>query len=108
MVAPISRVVDDTTVYQLLSRYGKAFKGMVSVICTHSDAGLIGSERKMVNHLQQEDKDVELYHELSDKMKAKELRKMRRRAFFKSQQVCAQQLGIGEGFSRVAAPCLSW
>lgn len=44
---------------------------MISVICTHSDAGLIGSERKMVNHLQQEDKDVEPYHELSDKMKAK-------------------------------------
>lgn len=52
--------------------------------------------------------DDELSHITSDKMKAKELRKMRRRAFFKSQQVCAQQLGIGEGFSRVAAPCLSW
>jgi hypothetical protein len=64
-------VVDDTTVYQLLSRYGKAFKGMINVICTHSDAGLIGSERKMANHLQQEDKDVELYYELTDKMKAK-------------------------------------
>ena len=52
--------------------------------------------------------DDELSHITSDKMKAKKLRKMRRRAFFKSQQVCAQQLGIGEGFSRVAAPCLSW
>jgi hypothetical protein len=71
VVAPISRVVDDTTVYQLLSRYGKAFKGMISVICTHSDAGIIGSERKMINHLQQEDKNVDLYHTLSDQMKAK-------------------------------------
>lgn len=71
MVAPISRVVDDTTVYQLLSRYGKAFKGMISVICTHSDAGIIGSERKMINHLQQEDKNIDLYHTLSDQMKAK-------------------------------------
>lgn len=71
VVAPISRVVDDTTVYQLLSRYGKAFKGMVSVICTHSDADIVGFERKMVNHFQQEEMDVELYHNLSEKMKAK-------------------------------------
>jgi hypothetical protein len=63
VVAPIGRVVDDTTVYQLLSRYGKAFKGMINVICTHSDAGIIGSERKMVNHLRDEDQDVELYDE---------------------------------------------
>jgi hypothetical protein len=71
VVAPISRVVDDTTVYQLLSRYGKAFRGMLSVICTHSDADIVGSERKMANHFKQEDKDVEPYNVLSDKMKAK-------------------------------------
>jgi hypothetical protein len=71
VVAPIGRVVDDTTVYSLLSRYGKAFKGMISVICTHSDAGIIGSERKMANHLREEDKDMEVYFELTDKMKAK-------------------------------------
>jgi hypothetical protein len=43
---------------------------MISAICTHSDADIIGSERKMVNHFQQEEMDVEPYHVLSEKMKA--------------------------------------
>jgi hypothetical protein len=44
---------------------------MISVICTNSDADIIGSERKMVNHFQQEDMNVESYHVLSEKIKAK-------------------------------------
>lgn len=55
----------------MLSRYGKAFRGMISVICTHSDADIVGSERKMANFFRQEDKDVEPYDVLSEKMKAK-------------------------------------
>lgn len=71
IVAPISRAVDDATVFQLLSRYGKLFKGMLCVICTHSDDGIIGSETKLVNFFRQEDQDVEPYLALSDRMKAK-------------------------------------
>ena len=71
MVAPISRVVDDSTVYQLLSRYGKAFKGMICVVCTHSDEGIIGSEQKLANHLKQEDRDTKTYFTLTDQIKAK-------------------------------------
>lgn len=71
VVAPISRVVDDGTVYQLLSRYGKAFKGMISVICTHSDEGIVGSELKLVNHFKQEDQDTTPFTVLNDKIKKK-------------------------------------
>lgn len=71
VVAPISRVVDDGTVYQLLSRYGKPFKGMVSVICTHSDEGVLGSEQKLVNHFKQEDRDTKPFTALNDQIKAK-------------------------------------
>jgi len=71
IVAPISRAVDDATVFQLLSRYGKLFKGMLCVICTHSDDGIIASETKLVNFFRQEDQDVEPYLALSDRMKAK-------------------------------------
>jgi GTPase SAR1 family protein len=71
IVAPISRAVDDATVFQLLSRYGKHFKGMLCVICTHSDDGIIASETKLVNYFRQEDQDVKQYVDLSDRMKAK-------------------------------------
>jgi GTPase SAR1 family protein len=71
IVAPISRAVDDATVFQLLSRYGKLFKGMLCVICTHSDDGIIASETKLVNFFRQEDQDVAPYLALSDQMKAK-------------------------------------
>ncbi|KAM0714016.1 hypothetical protein Q7P37_010980 [Cladosporium fusiforme] len=71
VVAPISRVVDDGTVYQLLSRYGKAFNGMVSVICTHSDEGIVGSEQKLVNYFKQEDQDIKPFTLLTDKLKGK-------------------------------------
>lgn len=37
IVAHISRVVDDGQVFHLLSKYGKAFKGDIMVICTHSE-----------------------------------------------------------------------
>lgn len=46
IVAPISRAVDDGTIYQLLSRYGNLFEGRICVICTSSDDGIIGSGRK--------------------------------------------------------------
>jgi GTPase SAR1 family protein len=71
IVAPISRAVDDATVFQLLSRYGKHFKGILCVICTHSDDGIIASETKLVNYFRQEDQDVTQYVALSDRMKAK-------------------------------------
>ena len=71
IVAPISRAVDDATVFQLLSRYGKIDK--LCVICTHSDDGIIGSETKLVNHFKQEDQDVGPYVALSDRMKAKKI-----------------------------------
>jgi len=72
IVAPIGRVVDDATVFQLLSRYGKvSSKGMLCVICTHSDDGIIAQENKLVNMFKQEDQDVEPFVVLSDRMKAK-------------------------------------
>jgi hypothetical protein len=71
IVAHISRAVDDATVFQLLSRYGKLFKGMLCVICTHSDDGIAASETNLVNHLKQEDQDVHLYLVLTSCMKAK-------------------------------------
>jgi len=69
IVAPISRAVDDATVFQLLSRYGKISK--LCVICTHSDDGVTASETKLVNYFRQEEQDVEPYVALSDRMKAK-------------------------------------
>jgi hypothetical protein len=71
VVTHIGRAIDDATVFQLLSRYGKLFKGMLCVICTHSDDGIVGAETKLVNHFEQEDQNVEPYVALSDKMKAK-------------------------------------
>jgi hypothetical protein len=44
---------------------------MLSVICTHSDVDIVGSEKKMVNYLKQDDKDMGPCDVLSDKMKAK-------------------------------------
>lgn len=64
-------MVDDGVAYQLISRYGKLFKGMVCVICTHSDDGILGAEANAVNHLREEDRDVKPYGILSDRMKAK-------------------------------------
>lgn len=69
IVAPISRAVDDATVFQILSRYGKIFK--LCVICTHSDDGIIASETKLINHFKREDRNVQPYVVLSDLMKAK-------------------------------------
>lgn len=71
VVAPISRVVDDATVYQLLSRYGKAFKGMICVICTHSNEGILGSEKKLANHFREEDKDTKPFSDFNEQIKAK-------------------------------------
>jgi polyhydroxyalkanoate synthesis regulator phasin len=72
IVAPIGRVVDDATVFQLLSRYGKVSSNrMLCVICTHSDDGIIAQENKIVNMFKQEDQDVEPFVVLSERMKAK-------------------------------------
>jgi GTPase SAR1 family protein len=72
IVVSISRAVDDENVFQLLSRYGQiSSNGMLCVICTHSDDGIIAQETKLVNEIDQEDQDVEPFVTLSDLMKAK-------------------------------------
>jgi hypothetical protein len=71
IVVPIGRAVDDALVFQLLSRYGKLFKGMLCVICTHSDDGIIASEAMFVDFLRRQEQDVEPYLALSDQMKVK-------------------------------------
>ncbi|KXT05350.1 hypothetical protein AC578_11085, partial [Pseudocercospora eumusae] len=68
LVAPIRRVVDDATVYNLLSKYGRVFKNQVMIVCTHSDEGI---DRKLANHLRDEGCDVDFYYQISESWKAK-------------------------------------
>lgn len=81
VVAPISRIVDDATVYSLLSRYGKPFNGRVCVIGRHADEGIVGAERKLVNHLKQEDQDMSAFETFTEAMKgkSKEMTKLKRK-----------------------------
>jgi hypothetical protein len=52
-VAPVSRIADDSTVSQLLSRYAKLFKGEICVICTYNDTGVVGEEGVLIEHLEE-------------------------------------------------------
>lgn len=73
VVAPISRVVDDTTVSQLLMRYAKVFKGMICVICTRSDDGIRGHEEPIIRDLKKQEQTVNPYFALTEDMKKKKI-----------------------------------
>ena len=81
VVAGLSRVIDDSTVNGLLWRYSKVFKGKVCIVVTHTDDGISGEERNLVNHLATGDYDVQLWHELSEEAhaKSKEATKIRKK-----------------------------
>ncbi|KAF2722141.1 hypothetical protein K431DRAFT_245903 [Polychaeton citri CBS 116435] len=68
IVASIVRIVDDRTVYQSISRYGKAFKGKVAVIATCIDGGADG---KLVAWLEAEAVNLQQYHELTEQLRLK-------------------------------------
>ncbi|EME48195.1 hypothetical protein DOTSEDRAFT_51419 [Dothistroma septosporum NZE10] len=68
IVAPIRRVVDDATVYNLLATYGKLFRGKVMVICTHADENV---DNKLATHLADEGVNVQSYLDARDRIKAK-------------------------------------
>ncbi|KAK6430690.1 hypothetical protein LTR95_013153 [Oleoguttula sp. CCFEE 5521] len=61
-VAPISRVVDDKTIYQLFARYAGPFKGNVWIIATHADDGFAGHEKKYIDQLEHDGCDMTTVH----------------------------------------------
>lgn len=77
IVAPIKRVVDDGSVYNLLATYGQRFKGKVAVICTHADESV---DRKLANHLDESGCMVQPYFDISHqwKDKKKEITQMKK------------------------------
>ncbi|KAK0253025.1 hypothetical protein LTS09_011935 [Friedmanniomyces endolithicus] len=66
VVAPISRVIDDGTTFNMVHRYGKLFRGRIMVVTTHSDADI---DSKLVAHLRDQGLDVQRWYELNNKCK---------------------------------------
>ncbi|TKA66048.1 hypothetical protein B0A55_09639 [Friedmanniomyces simplex] len=63
VVAPISRVIDDGTTFNMVHRYGKLFRGRIMVVTTHSDADI---DSKLVTHLRDEGLDMQGYYYLNN------------------------------------------
>lgn len=68
VVAPIKRVVDDGSVYNILSQYGQRFKGKVAVICTHADESV---DRKLAGFLKDAGCNVQQYFDSTKEWKEK-------------------------------------
>ncbi|CZT23891.1 uncharacterized protein RCC_09606 [Ramularia collo-cygni] len=68
VVAPVKRVVDDGSVYNILAMYGQRFKGKVAVICTHADESV---DRKLANHLEDSGCEVRPYFDYTQQWKDK-------------------------------------
>lgn len=66
VVAPVKRVVDDGSVYNILATYGQRFKGKVAVICTHADESV---DRKLATYLADAGCNAQAYFDISQQWK---------------------------------------
>lgn len=64
--------MDDGTVNDLLSRYGKVYKGKICVIVTHTDDGILGEERMTANYLHGRGYDIEPWKQFHEEAKEKD------------------------------------